>query len=216
MLPQHVARSLNRLEELGLCGKAPGTGQAMIRWVVWPPPAITTAGSTKVGSTTVGNTPQDAVPESGNIAITTTGNHQEEEKKKKQEKKKPTAKSPRKPAHRKPKSTDPRVTEFIDWFFVRFREVHGRKYIVSGGEEGATVKRLLRAFDNDEAVQDSLAALKDATENMLADSFWSSRASVRVLGSHINKWRQSDSAGGDDAEDLIARRNMDELERRMA
>ncbi len=83
---------------------------------------------------------------------------------------------------------DPRVKEFIDGFCRSYQEARGQAYIVAGGKDGATVKRLLAALDADTA-GGGLGELQRATRAMLADSWGRPRATIGLLSSLINTWR---------------------------
>jgi hypothetical protein len=48
----HTNRALKELAGLGLCGSASGEGQAVLRWVVWPPPEYRPAAGTAEHGTT--------------------------------------------------------------------------------------------------------------------------------------------------------------------
>jgi hypothetical protein len=93
----HVARALKVLARLGLYGSAGGNGQAMVRWVVWPPPEYRPAAGTaeqgttaKAGSsaTALGGSSGTVLDGSGTTAKTTAlggsgttapqGRHQED------------------------------------------------------------------------------------------------------------------------------------------
>lgn len=102
----------------------------------------------------------------------------------------PTTNPSKKRAADKP-PPDPRVKEFIDWFASRYHEVRGRPYVVVGGKDGATVKRLLRQLDLDE--------LKAAAEAMLADPFWRDKADMGVLASKVNQFRRATAASASTA-----------------
>ncbi|MCX5654215.1 MAG: replication protein [Planctomycetota bacterium] len=47
----HTNRALKELARLGLYGSADGKGQAVVRWVVWPPPEYRPAGTAEHGTT---------------------------------------------------------------------------------------------------------------------------------------------------------------------
>lgn len=87
---------------------------------------------------------------------------------------------------------DPRVKLFIDFFTKAYSETLGRPYIVTGGKDGATAKRLLLKLDGVERC--ALAALKKAALNMLADDWGRERASVGLLSSQLNTWRGNGTA----------------------
>ncbi|OPZ23707.1 MAG: hypothetical protein BWZ02_03121 [Lentisphaerae bacterium ADurb.BinA184] len=107
---------------------------------------------------------------------------------------------PRRAADRPP--PDPRVKVFIDWFCADYQEAKGQAYIVAGGKDGATVKRLLAALDRDRAVVCGLAELKRAALAMLNDEKWGrDNASVGVLSAQINKWRGNGRGKGAKAHD---------------
>lgn len=82
---------------------------------------------------------------------------------------------------------DNRIKEFIGWFSQEFAKAQGRPYIVSGGKDGATVKRLLRSLDGNG--RDALTELQQAARNMLADEWGKTKADIGLLGSKINSWR---------------------------
>jgi len=82
---------------------------------------------------------------------------------------------------------DPRVKIFIDFFVTAYAQAVGRPYIVAGGKDGATVKRLLAALDREGI--DAAAELQRATRNMLADGWGRERANIGLLASQINTWR---------------------------
>jgi len=90
-----------------------------------------------------------------------------------------------KSARRLSASPDPRVKTFIDWFVAEYGAVLGRGYIVAGGKDGATVKRLLKAM--------ALPELQKAAKAMMADPWGRERASIGLLASQINAWRGTPS-----------------------
>ena len=75
----------------------------------------------------------------------------------------------------------------MDWFCATYKTATGNRYIVSGGKDGATVKRLLRQLDGDG--RDPVAELQAATGAMLADPWGRERASIGLLAGQINTWR---------------------------
>jgi hypothetical protein len=87
----------------------------------------------------------------------------------------------RESARRKAAAPDPRIKQFIDWFAGEYKTSQDRTYIVLGGKDGATIKRLLQSL--------SLSELQEAAKNMLADTWGKDRASIGVLASQINTWR---------------------------
>ena len=120
--------------------------------------------------------------------------------------------SPKRPTRRKASPPDPSVKKFIDWFFERYREIHGRKYIVRGGKDGEIVKRLLGQLEGDGV--DPLRELQRAARNMLADAWGKPNASIGLLSGQINKWRSEGRGSGENAkdDDEISRRNWRVLE----
>ena len=76
--------------------------------------------------------------------------------------------------------------QFIEFFCGEYQGAIGRKYIVSGAKDGALVKSLLGKLSLDE--------LKQATRNMLADSWGRERASIGLLSSQINTWLGAETA----------------------
>ena len=70
--------------------------------------------------------------------------------------------------------------QFMEFFCGEYQGTTGRKYIVSGAKDGNLVKLLLGKLSLDE--------LKQATQNMLADSWGRERASIGLLSSQINTW----------------------------
>lgn len=77
--------------------------------------------------------------------------------------------------------TDPRVKTFLDFFCKTYADTAGRPYVVNGGKDGATIKRLLQSL--------SLEELQQATGNMLADPWGKEKADIGLLASKINSWR---------------------------
>ena len=71
----HVNRSLKRLQTIGLYDEKVLSPQKVIRWVTWPPPSVTKAGT----STKVGNT---AVTKTDNKTVTKINTHQKKRKNK--------------------------------------------------------------------------------------------------------------------------------------
>ena len=92
---------------------------------------------------------------------------------------------------------DPRVREFIDWFAAEYHRALGRTYIVTGGKDGATAKRLLKSL--------SLDQMKQATASMLSDQWGRQKASIGLLASQINAWLNSPAQTTDDVQAQIAR-----------
>ena len=90
-------------------------------------------------------------------------------------------------ATKKPSPTDPRVKVFIDRFSEIYESQVEQKYIVAGAKDGKIVKQLLKALDG--KVTDPMAELERATRNMLTDQWGRSRASIGLLASQINTWR---------------------------
>lgn len=84
-------------------------------------------------------------------------------------------------ARRKATPPNPQVKQFIAWFCEAYQDMLGRAYVVVGGKDGATVKRLLKSLSLDE--------LKTAAKKMLADPWGKERASIGLLASQINTWR---------------------------
>ena len=56
---------------------------------------------------------------------------------------------------------DPRVKEFVDWYFTKHKEIRGAALVVNGGKDGANVKRLLGTLD--------LAELQARAERFIRD-----------------------------------------------
>lgn len=88
----------------------------------------------------------------------------------------------------KRKATDPRVKQFIDQFCEEYQQRLGRKYIVQGGRDGMTVKRLLQALDRQYDAGQATSELMKAAVHMMSDQWGSSRASIGLLSSQINAW----------------------------
>jgi hypothetical protein len=195
---RHVTRALKRLAALGLYGQAPGRGQSVTRWVVWPPPPAP-ATTAEAGSGTTADTGSGATADAGSTATAGSGTtadagsgttakatakagrHQDIQEVKKGKKKAHAADRP---------PPDPRVKVFIDCFCADYQEAKGQAYIVAGGKDGATIKRLLAALDRDRAVVCGLAELKRAARAMLNDHKWGrENASLGLLCGQINKWR---------------------------
>lgn len=82
---------------------------------------------------------------------------------------------------------DPRVRAFLDYFCQAYKERHSRDYLVNGGKDGETIKRLLSALDKTDIC--ALAALKKAARTMLADEWGGPKASIGLLSSQLNTWR---------------------------
>jgi len=205
----HVVRALHVLEESGLYGQAPAKGQSVTRWVVWPPPPVPDAGNTPATVPALGNT---TVPTVGNgtvpKAVPALGKHQDTKKEKKEKKpsrgEKAAASVPEKRKSKTKSPPDPRVKTFIDFFCKTYAAAVGKPYIVTGGKDGATIKRLLAAVGGNGI--DPLQELQQATGNMLADTWGRGRASIGLLASQINSWRsKATSTPGDDDEQ--SRRN---------
>lgn len=78
---------------------------------------------------------------------------------------------------------DPLVKVCIDGFCEVYQEAKGKAYIVAGGKDGATVKRLLKSLSPDDLMQ--------ATRNMLADPWGREKACIGLLGSQINTWHSN-------------------------
>jgi hypothetical protein len=79
-------------------------------------------------------------------------------------------------------NTDPRIKNFIDWFFTEYRNRLGRPYHVKGGKEGNLIKGLLSTFD--------LPTLKRCAVVLLEseDSFLSQTdRGIGILANQINK-----------------------------
>lgn len=83
--------------------------------------------------------------------------------------------------------SDPRVKEFVDAFCALYERETGTRYLVQGGKDGATVKRLLKDL--------SVSELHDAAGAMLKDEWGGERASIGLLSSQINNWRQKAARG---------------------
>lgn len=82
---------------------------------------------------------------------------------------------------------DPRVKKFIDWFCVQYEKEFGRKYVVCGGKDGLSVKRVIRALDR-EGVKGG-EVLATATAAMFKDEFWREKSGLSVLAGQINVFR---------------------------
>jgi len=83
---RHVRRALKTLAVLGLCGQAPTSGQAVIRWVEWPPPPLeapsTTASlgsSASPGSSATADATANATADAGRGTTASPGRHQEDQ-----------------------------------------------------------------------------------------------------------------------------------------
>ena len=176
----HVVRALHSLAERGLYGQRQANGKSVLRSVVWPAPPVPAAGNTSSTVPTVGSS---TVPTAGNgtvlKAVPTDGNHQDHQELNKRKKSKCTTGKP---------PPDPRVKCFIDWFCQTYGETLGRPYVVNGGKDGATVKRLLKSLDAAGDGRDALAELERATANMLADLWAGPRADIGLLAGKINTW----------------------------
>lgn len=80
-----------------------------------------------------------------------------------------------------PAPPDPRVKEFIDWFFEAYQTEFGSKYPVVGGRDGKLVKTMLQTL--------SLEQLKQATPRMFADDFARGNgAGINQLAAQMPKW----------------------------
>ncbi len=91
MIRCHVVRALKRLADLGLYGQSRARGQQMARWVIWPPPAVTEAGtSTEAGNRSVAEAGNRTVTE----GVTGAGTHQDTKKGKKLKKGEKSAAKP--------------------------------------------------------------------------------------------------------------------------
>lgn len=82
---------------------------------------------------------------------------------------------------------DPRIRFFIGHFCEAYEAALGRPYIVTGGKDGANVKRMLSALDRVEIC--ALSALKQSAGRMLDDPWGRERASIGLLSSQLNSWR---------------------------
>ena len=167
----HVCRALEILATKGLYGQTDALGQDVARWVVWPPTPVTNIGNTTTPVPSVGNT---AVPSTGNRtvpgAVPGAGTHQDTKKHKKFSKKNAAGKPP----------PDSRVKSFLDFFCKTYADTVGRPYVVTGGKDGATVKRLLRTVSPED--------LQRAARNMLADAWARDKADIGLLASKVNSW----------------------------
>ncbi len=76
---------------------------------------------------------------------------------------------------------DPRIGDFLNWFCETYQQAKGIAYVVQGGKDQATVKRLLRSVTPEE--------LQQASQAMLADAWGGERAAIGLLASQINTWR---------------------------
>lgn len=105
-------------------------------------------------------------------------------------------KPPRKP------TANPEVKAFIDWWHDRWGEVFGGKYVVAGGKDGATVKRLLGAH--------SLETLKTLAERFFSlddDFIVQNGHTLTMFSTRINALAAGPRKGGGsrprDAADMI-------------
>ena len=184
----HVARALATLRKLGLVGQVPGKGQSVVRWAVWPPPlAVADSGTAAKAIATSGNsTVAGAGSRTVAKAAAGAGTHQDTKKRKKDNK------NSKKGAAGKP-PPDSRVKVFLGFFCSEYKATRGQEYIVSGGKDGALVKRLLKALDGQAIC--GLFGLKKAARYMLDDGWASDKASVGLLASQINTWRGNGQHG---------------------
>ena len=201
----HVARALRRLAELGLCGQAPARGQSVTRWVIWPAPSTPPEATANVGTpasigtaaepgsgTTAGAGSGTTAGAGTSASIGTSakatagaGTHQDTKTYKKKKKKKIATDKP---------PPDSRVKTFLDFFCKAYTDAVGKPYIVNGGKDGATIKRLLRALDGNGF--DALAELQRAARNMLADRWGRDKGDIGLLANKINSWWGTGKAGG--------------------
>lgn len=191
MTRRHVSRALERLKKLKLYGYHEVRKHVKVRWVLWPPPPVPESGNSNH---------TDAVPAAGNSGVPGAGNspvlravpngvpdvgtHQDSKKPKNTKKKKEGAAAP----------PDPRVQTFMHAFSERYKDRIERKYIVSPGKDHALVKRLLHELDGDDDVDDPVAELRQAAERMFTDSWGCDHASIGLLKSQINRWRNPASS----------------------
>ena len=190
----HTCRALKKLSRLGLYRDSKVSTRKILRWVVWPAPSglsrkdsdsALEGTNTNISVSAPHGTDRDSarvgaklVPKPASVSAG-VGTHQYTNNintLKKREKKLP----------------DPRVKQFIDWFYQKYKQAVGRDYIISGGKDGQLVKSLLSKL--------SLDQLKQAAQNMLADDWGQSKASIGILSSQINSWlgtgkRQQTSSG---------------------
>lgn len=172
----HVAHAMKQLAGKGLSGGAPGKGQAVIRWVVWPVPPAPTArdGTTATDGSSL--LPSAAAATTAN-ATASVGRHQDTKKKGKKYTKKGAADKP---------LPDRRVNMFKSFFTELHEKELGRPYIFSDGKDENLIKALLRKLDSNG--NDPLAELQRASRNMLADPWGKKRADIGLLCSKINSW----------------------------
>lgn len=109
-------------------------------------------------------------------------------------------KPPQESPPKKPKKIDPRIREFIDWYFDRHQEIIGSKLHVDGNADGAMVKKMLGTFEPDE--------LKTRAEKFLKDknSFPNNDKSIKYFKVNVNRYggkKPTDMRGGADHDQFL-------------
>lgn len=105
----------------------------------------------------------------------------------------PPASKPKRtdPKNKKPKpETNPNIKTFIDWYFDEHLARFGTKLLVNGGQDAATVKRMLGSLGIDD--------LKVRAERFLADpkSWPQGDKSIKFLAENINRYKDEKCDGG--------------------
>ena len=77
----------------------------------------------------------------------------------------------------------------IAWFCDEYQRQIGQPYLVQGGKDGSAVKRLLSSL--------SVVEVQAAAGSMFADDWGRANASLAILASQINRWRQGAGGTGD-------------------
>ena len=128
-----------------------------------------------------------------NVPQEDRGKREEDRGQRKEDREIPPASKPKRtvPKNPKPKpDTNPDIKAFIDWYFDEHLERFGTKLMINGGQDAATVKRMLGSIGVDD--------LKVRAERFLADpkSWPDGDKSIKFLAQNINRYKEEKCDGG--------------------
>ena len=169
---KHVPEAINRLRELGLYGEKRLSARKVVRWILWPD---TMAGVPEAGDMQDGQ----GVPEVGSMSVPEAGSESA-----------PVAGDTLKKKTKRPsrKAEADGHQKFVEWFCDEYQRQTGIAYDFQGGKDGAALKALLKKY--------TVKELQAMTTAMLADPWGRENASIALLRSQVNRWRQKAAPAG--------------------
>lgn len=197
--PESIRNGLKELQKHGYAELVRGGKDGGTYWNVFETPDLAkkpemaetaTSGGVDVAETRNSGNPKFGKPENGvfatlsnNDSLVIMSDSKNEKEGMSKERKRSSTAPPSKP----PKTTDPRIHEFISGWFDRYQKKFGRKYIVAGGKDGKLVKQLLASSGM--TVSDLLVLAQKAWDLDVKKHRWLQEQSMSISGfkSRINE-----------------------------